>query len=113
MYYLFIVVLEHCPYSINAVQLLDKHKIKYKKLTINSDDKEKYKTSEIQTFPQIYLKKTPSNDSLLLGGFDDLKLFMNMFVGKEYSEINIKEFQSKYTFWSKKPILKLIEIINI
>ena len=46
MYYLFIVVLEHCPYSESAVRLLEENKINFKSLKIKSLDKDKYKTDD-------------------------------------------------------------------
>jgi len=111
MYYLFIVVLENCPYSISAIELLNSFKIKYKILNVKRTDKEKYKTNEIDTYPQIYLKKTPSNDSLLLGGYSNLKEFIDTFINKEYNEKNITIFNKKY-LWNKKAILRLIEILH-
>ena len=57
MYYLFIVVLENCGYSKAAVELLNNYKIKYKSIIIKQEEKSKYITNEINTFPQIYLKK--------------------------------------------------------
>jgi glutaredoxin len=112
MYYLFVVTLEDCPYSLSSLELLNSYKIKYKNLNVKRIDKEKYKTNEIDTFPQIYLKKTPSNDSLLLGGYSNLKEFVDTFINKKYSESNIDTFQKKYQLWTKKPILRLLEIIN-
>jgi len=111
MYYLFIVVLENCPYSINAIKLLDNLKIKYKYLIVKTNEKEKYKTEEINTFPQIYLKKN-TNDSLLLGGLSDLDYFIKTFIHQTYDKKNILIFNNKYKYWHKKPILRLLEIIN-
>ena len=112
MYYLFIVILENCPYCIYAINLLDSLKIKYNYLIVKINEKEKYKTEEINTFPQIYLKKKFTNDSLLLGGFDDLQYFIETFINQKYNEKNILIFKNKYKDWQKKPILRLLEIIN-
>jgi len=113
MYYLFIVLLEGCPYC-NAVQdLLKNYKIKYKSIEIKQQEKHKFVTSEINTFPQIYLKKTKTNDSLLLGGYTDLKLFCDTFINKKYNENNVKQFNKNYPLWNKKSILRLIEISNL
>ena len=112
MYYLFIVILEDCIYSTSVINLLDSFKIKYKHLKVMQKDKDKFKTIEIDTFPQIYLKKNKNNDSLLLGGYNDLKYFIDLFIKQKYNEKNIIKFQNKYIFWQKKPILRLIEIIN-
>ena len=112
MYYLFVVTLEDCPYSMAAIDLLNSFKIKYKHLKVNRNEKEKFKTVEINTFPQIYLKKNKSNDSLLLGGYSNLKEFVDTFINQKYDEKKILEFHNKYQMWHKKPILRLIEIIN-
>jgi len=112
MYYLFVVTLENCPYSSAAIELLNSFKIKFKNLIVKRIEKDKYKTNEIQTFPQIYLKKTPSHDSLLLGGYSDLKEFVDSFINKKYDESTVENFRRKYQFWNKKSILRLIEIIN-
>jgi glutaredoxin len=113
MYYLFIVVLDGCGYSRAAIELLNNFNIKYKSLKINQDEKSKYVTTEINTFPQVYLKKNVTNDTLLLGGYDDLKYFCDIFRHKKYDEQNIIDFSKKYSFWNKKSILRLIEIINL
>ena len=113
MYYLFVVVLDGCMYSMNCVKLLDSNNIKYKKLLVLQNEKEMYKTPEINTFPQIYLKKKPADDSLLFGGYTDIKEFTDIFKNKKYNEKNIINFLSKKPLWNKKSLLRLIEIINI
>ena len=113
MYYLFIVVLDGCGYSQAAIELLNNYNIKYKSLKINQEEKSKYITSEINTFPQVYLKKNKTNDSLLLGGYTNLNEFCELFKNKKYDEKNIINFNKKYPFWNKKSILRLIEIINL
>jgi glutaredoxin len=110
MYYLYIITLEDCPYSIAAIDLLNSLKIKYKRLKVNQTNKEKYKTEEIKTFPQIYLKK--KNDTLLLGGYSNLKEFIDIFINQKYNEENILKFHNKYKLWNIKSILRLLEIIN-
>ncbi len=112
MYYLFVVTLENCPWSNAAIDLLNSFKIKYKHLKVNNNNKEKFKTDEINTFPQIYLKKDRTNDSLLLGGYSTLKEFIDTFINQKYDENKINQFTKKYNYWQKKPILRLIEIIN-
>ena len=111
MYYLFVVILENCPYSIDVINLLNILEIKYKYLIVKINEKEKYKTEEINTFPQIYLKKN-TNDSLLLGGFNDLEYFIKKFKNQKYDKKNILIFKNKYKYWHEKPILRLLEIIN-
>jgi hypothetical protein len=111
MYYLFIVVLENCPFSENVVKLCKRYNINFKSLKITLNEKENYKTDEINTFPQIYLKKNNTKDSLLLGGFSDFNHFINTF-HKKYDQKDLINFQKKYSLWNKKSILRLIEIIN-
>lgn len=110
MYYLYIITLEDCPYSIAALELLDSLNIKYKHIIVTQTNKEKYKTKEIDTFPQIYLVK--DNKKLLLGGYSDLKEFIDKFINQKYNEENILKFQQKYKLWNKKLILRLLEIIS-
>jgi glutaredoxin len=110
MYYLYIIILEKCPYSIAAINLLNSLNIKYKHLKVNQKNKEKYKTKEIDTFPQIYLVK--DEKKLLLGGYSNLKEFIDIFINQEYNEKNILEFHNNYKLWNKKSILRLLEIIN-
>ena len=112
MYYLFVVLLEGCPFCEAVKDLLNNYKIKYKSIKISQQEKHKYVTNEINKFPQVYLKKTKTNDSLLLGGYSDLKLFCDTFLNKKYNEKNVNEFTKKYKFWNKRSILRMIEITN-
>lgn len=109
-YYLLIVSLDGCPYSKAAVELLDNFKIKYQIINVDWNNKDKYKTNQINTFPQIYLKRKSNNQTLLLGGYNDLKYFIDMFINQKYNEKNIILFQKKYSFWSKHAILRTIEL---
>jgi glutaredoxin len=112
MYYLFVVLLEGCPYCAALKDLLKNYKIKYKSIEIKQQEKHKYVTSEINTFPQVYLKKSKTEDSLLLGGYSDFESFCNTFINKKYNETNIQQFNKKYQLWNKRSILRLMEIIN-
>ena len=91
--------------------MLNNLKIKYKIVNVAWQDKEKYKTSEIQTFPQVYLKKKINNGTLLLGGYDDLKKFIDIFIDNKINENTYAEFQKKYVFWNKHAIIRLIELL--
>jgi hypothetical protein len=111
-YYINAIILNGCGYSKAANELLDKYSnIKKNYVFVNYDEKDKYKTELIQTFPQIYLKKENSNNNLLLGGFSDLQNFINTFYG-EYDEKKLNEFMKNNSRWSKKGTLRLIELIN-
>ena len=112
MYYLFVVVLESCPYSESAIELLESHKIKFKSLKVSRSEKNKYVTNEISTFPQVYLKKSNNNDSLLLGGYTDLKKFFDTFINVNYNVKNVDKFNKEYPLWNKHSILRFIELIN-
>jgi len=113
MYYIFIVVLENCLFSMYAMELLKKYNINFKHLKVTSTDKDTYKTQDIQTFPQVYLKKKSTEDSLLLGGYTDLKKFFDIFIDVKYDENNVIKFQKKYPLWNKHSVLRLIELINL
>jgi glutaredoxin 3 len=66
-------VLPKCPYCNKALSILDKNKIKYEKIVIEShDDKMKYKKAHnMETFPQIFFKKKK------IGGCDKLEELFN------------------------------------
>jgi glutaredoxin len=109
-YYLQIVFLENCPYSIDALKLIKDNKIKHQLITVSHNEKDKYKTDLINTFPQIYLKKKGKPDSLLLGGRDNFKKILDSIKGNTdidsiYNKLN--EFNI-----SKKSILRMIELFN-
>lgn len=101
------ILLENCPYGINAKKQLDESKIPYIITTVNNSNKENYKTDYIKTFPQLYLKKKNNNESLLLGGYNDL-----MYVINNLNINNYSEFQNKYNMFSKKSTLRLIELLH-
>ena len=111
-YYIYAIILNECSYSIAAEDILDKFtNVKKKYLFINYNEVDKYKNELIKTFPQIYLKKENNNSSLLLGGYTDLQQFVNTF-HNNYNENDINIFKKKNPLWSKKAILRLIELIN-
>jgi glutaredoxin len=109
-YYLLFVYLDGCPYSKTALQTLENFNVKYKKIIVHQDNKEKYKNNDIATFPQIYMVKRRNKDSLLLGGYDTLKEFVDTFIGKKITDKEINYFLGKNMFWSKHTILRLIEL---
>ena len=122
MYSLIVILLNNCSYSISAKNLLDTAKIKYKALNIEDKDKDIYVTYEIDTFPQIYLANKTTKNTLLLGGYSDLKYFYDLFINNKYSKNNnkyskinnenYKKFLSKYQLWTKKSLLRLCEIFQ-
>lgn len=112
-YYLYSVILKNCPYSMAAYNLLKTDsKIKKKFLFVDNYNKEKYKTDMISTFPQIYLKRYNKNGSLLIGGYSDLKILFNLFYKKKYSDNDVEKFITDNSKWSKKSLLRFIQLIN-
>ena len=113
-YYLHAVILAGCPYSLAAYELLNnKPNIKIKFTHINYENKDNYKTSDIQTFPQIYLKKNNTNGSLLIGGYNELKNMFNSFYKERYSSDKVNNYIKDNKNWSKKSLLRFIELINL
>ena len=111
-YFLKVISLENCPYSNAALELIKNNKIKNNTTIISYLDKPKYKTNKIDTFPQIYLSKNYKKETLLLGGYDSLASFITMFKGMPLSEQNINNFILNNKTWSKKAVLRLIQLIN-
>lgn len=111
-YYIYAVLLEDCPYSNNAQKLLETNNIKHKVQIITQKNKEKFKMENFSTYPQIFLKKENSTDSLFLGGYSDLEVFLSTFKNNDYDDKKIDNFQNKYKWWSKKATLRFIQLIN-
>jgi glutaredoxin-related protein len=81
-----IYYLEYCPYSQNALQILDRYKINYSKIE-SSNNKDERKQL-YPTFPQIYWNKH------LIGGNDNFtKIIQTLQKNKEPYKSNE---------WSKK-----------
>ena len=112
-YYLHSVILKNCPYSNAAHELLQNNsKIKKKITFINDSNKEKYKTNQINTFPQIYLKRQNKNGSLLIGGYTEFKQLFDLFYKTKYSHDNVTQIINNNNKWSKKSLLRFIQLIN-
>ena len=118
MYSLKIILLENCFYSNEVKKILSKNpfnKIPIEYITIKENDKNKYKTDEITTFPQVYIVKKQSNSMKLIGGCDSVKKIIDIINIKNIKNINninnIKKLISKlYPLWSEKDKLRLIEL---
>ena len=108
MYYLYIILREDCPYSKNLVKLLKDNKIDFDSITVNMEEKEKYKTDLIKTFPQVYLKSLSTHDSILIGGYDTVKSLID---NNNFDELT-KNLSDKIKL-KLKLILKGHKIINI
>ena len=112
-YFIKIIALENCGYSKKALDLLKNNNIDHHLTTISYEDKEKFKTDKINTYPQIYLTKQNNNGNLLLGGYDNLNNFINIFKNTNNKSFidNKTKFINDNPEWSNKAILRLIELI--
>jgi glutaredoxin len=106
-YYIKVVILKDCPFSKNALKLLEKYKIPLKIINVDSNNKELYKFKDINTFPQIYLKRKNKKGHLLLGGYTEL----NNFINDINSNNKIDDLIIKYK-WSKIAIIKFMDLIQ-
>ena len=111
MYYLKLIFLNNCPYSEAAKELILNNKIKSKIIKVEQNEKEKFKTDKINTFPQIYLEKKNSKGSQLIGGYDIFKEIYDAV--KSNSSLNsIKDKITNKINISNKSLLRLIELLN-
>lgn len=112
MYYFKLVSLENCPYSIACIELFTNNMIKHELVNVKYDEKDKFKSDEIQTFPQIYLKKKYSKGSVLIGGYTDIKKYYDMInLENNYNDIKIL-LNKKNNNISEKSILRIIELLS-
>ncbi len=107
------IILEDCPYSMALVELLNDNEIPFNKIMVKRVDKEKYKTSEISTFPQLYL------DNNLIGGYDTSKEIFDM-INNNTESINDLDVLKKKLYsqlaknkFNNKKILRLIKLFLI
>ena len=115
MYYFKLVSLENCPYSMASEDLFINNKIKHELVKVKQNEKLKYKTEKINTFPQIYLKKKYSNGSLLIGGYDDIKEYYDLINSTNQNSKTIKKFKDlldkKIENISDKSVLRIIQLL--
>jgi glutaredoxin len=75
---IYIIVLNGCPYSEKAhkqLKLLYKqHKIILQDTFIDNNEKEKYRTKKMSTFPQIHYKT--NKNTIKIGGSSDLDIWL-------------------------------------
>lgn len=103
---LYAIILNNCPYSMAAKELLERNNNNYKIKMISQDEKHSYKTKEISSFPQIYLKS--DNKKVLIGGYDTIKEIFDII----NSNTKIKTMEtkiSKVKKLNKRQILRIIE----
>jgi len=106
-----IILLENCQYSELAYDLVNKYNIKSKITNVSHSEKNKFKSIDIATYPQIYMKRQNKHDSFLIGGYDNLNELFTLFYKKQYNIHNVEKMMAKYNM-SKKLILRFIELIN-
>jgi len=115
MYYFKLVSLEGCPYSMASEELFLNNKIKHELVKVKQNDKIKYKTEKINTFPQIYLKKKYSNGSLLIGGYDDIKEYYDFINSTNQNSNVINKFKDlvdkKIENISEKSALRIAQLL--
>ena len=110
MYSLKALVLEGCPYCRQLKDLLTEYNIKTEYVTIPWNIKDKYKTKEISTFPQVYMIDK-NEKSTLIGGYSDVKNIIDILRDNNYDNIK-KKISSKYYSLSNKTQLRLIELFT-
>ena len=111
MYYLQLISLKDCPYSEAAQSLLKDNNINHKLVLVNRNEKDKFKTDNISTFPQIYLKKENSNGSVLIGGYDSLKEYYDSAKNTKNLDKLKKVIKKNISGISEKSVLRLIQLI--
>lgn len=75
-----VIALEGCPYSERAVDIL-KFLTNTEVIWIDHESKNKYKTPDRQTFPQItytYKKKNGKNETVFIGGLSELEKLIEL-----------------------------------
>tara|TARA_X000000950_G_C13779806_1_gene604617 strand:+ start:639 stop:998 length:360 start_codon:yes stop_codon:yes gene_type:complete len=117
MYYIEIISLEGCPYSIAAEKLVENNNINNKIFKIKYNNRNDHKNERISTFPQIYLKKKDSDGRLLVGGYDKLNEIKNLIKNrkstKETYDSLVDKISKKFSptdDFNKKSVLRLIQL---
>ena len=111
MYYLQLISLKDCPYSEAAQSLLKDNNINHKLVLVNRNEKDKFKTDNISTFPQIYLKKENSNGSVLIGGYDLIKEYYDSANSTKNLDKLKKLIKKNSPDMSEKSVLRFIQLI--
>lgn len=106
-----VIVLENCPYSIAALELLTNYNIEFDKKVVNNKNKHECKTDKISTFPQIYMVNE-NKEEILLGGYSDIEEIINIINSSTNINAIKKEIKTKYSYINNKQILRIIEIFT-
>ena len=114
--YLYIIFLEGCPHSKNALNTIKDINKEYKVETVNQRTKEKYKNDSISTFPQIYYVKNNFNNKKLIGGNQEFQkiITLNEKIIKDPNNLNqnIKKFIKSNSFISQRLLLRVLHYLN-
>ena len=115
MYYFKLISLIDCPFSESANSLFKDNKIQHELTLVNREEKDKFKTNEISTYPQIYLKKKHSSGSVLIGGYDTIKEYFDFVRNNNNNSNALDKLKNKISKSNKniseKSILRLIELL--
>jgi glutaredoxin len=110
-YYLELILLKDCSYSDKALDLVKSLGINHKKIMV-SENKDRYKTKQTDTFPRILLKRHNRVGDVFIGGYDELDKLYQLFYKKPYSEDKVKNYMNECNM-DKHTVLRLIQLINI
>lgn len=110
-----LIILEGCPYSIALKQLLaDTISLKLVDIkNVSHENKEAFKTKEINTFPQLYLINNIDQKYYLIGGYDMTKNIIDE-INKNNNlnklKLKLKKLLPKL---NNKQILRIIQIFRL
>ena len=104
--YLQAIILEGCWYSTQLINVLNNNNINIDYIKVTQNNKDEYKTTNISTFPQVYLVNNKLR--ILIGGYIDVNEIINIINIKNYNNIK-KKISSKYKLLSNKIQLKIIK----
>ena len=105
-----LVYLEKCFFSQKLKKFLDDMKIKYKLIKVSQSTKFKYKSKQIDTFPQLYF--TTKKNKYLLGGSDSsIKLVLTIRSMRSIEEVESLKESLKELKIPKKDLIKLSILI--
>lgn len=112
MYYLKIISLEGCPFSEAVNSFVKDKKINSKITTVTQNEKNKFKTDEITTFPQIFLNKEHSSGNVLIGGYSTIKSYYDQIQSNKKSLNDVvKKIKKENDKLSEKSILRLVQLL--
>lgn len=97
-------VLENCPYCNNALSILERNNIKFKKIVVENTDEQKSfykKQNRMNSFPQIFLQ-IEGNQYIKLGGNDNLIEILQFCTSIKQSNVSLDSIYYMYQEINKK-----------